>query len=247
MAKIFGDQETTASLAQHLAGTVNQTFSTMKRGQFQKPPSSDIHWPVVREFLVDQLELPASLIDQVHEGGLIYSDRQKNCVFSSDQDSGAFIVNSRGKPFSRCLGDDSGLYVLPGSDKDVYITDSPVEALSLKAMHPESTIIATGSQLDGDKLRPHMKGRARILLAYGRDKMSEEYERFLTQEYPQAKRLLPERERNWNEEWKRQRKEKERAKERGQEQILSLESNHLKTNSVEMGNETFKPTAGMGR
>jgi len=243
MAKVFSDQEITASLAHHLAGTVNQTFSTMMRGHFQMPPSSDIHWPEVRDFLLDQLQLPAPLIDKAHENGLIYSDRRKNCVFSSDQDSGALIVNFRCKPFARSLGDDSALYVLPGSDKALYITDSPVEALSLKAMHPESTVIAIGSELDRDKLKPHLEGRARIFLAHGRDKMSEEYARFFTQDYPQANRLLPERELNWNEEWKRQRKEKERAP----EQILSLESNHLKASSVEIGNETFKPTAGMGR
>ena len=80
-----------------------------------------------------------------------------------------------------------------------------------------------------------------IFPAQGRDKMSAEYDRFLTQDYPpQTKRLLPERERDWNEEWQLHRKEKERA----QEQILSLESTRLTASSVNMGNETFNQVAG---
>jgi len=67
------------------------------------------------------------------------------------------------------LGDDSGFYVLPGSDKAVYITDSPMEVSSMKVAGPGSIILAIGGQLGMDKLKPYLEGRERIFLASGRD------------------------------------------------------------------------------
>jgi hypothetical protein len=217
---------------------VNQEFSIIKQGQFQKPPSSEIHWPLVREYLVDQMQLPADLVDKSHEDGLIYSDNRRNCVFLRDQDSGAFIINTKGQPFTRTLGDDGNPVVLPGSDKAVYITDSPMEALSLKTMHPESTILAIGELPDKNKLKPYLEDRARIFLAQGKDKEGTENARFLPEKCTQAERLLPARGQTWNEEMRLQRIEREQA----QEQILSVESIN-KTNSVKIGNEILRPVA----
>jgi hypothetical protein len=114
-----------------------------------------------------------------------------------------------------------------------------MEALSLKAIHPESTILVTGGQLDKDKLKPYLEGRERIFLALGQDKEGTEYARFLPEKCTQVERLLPVRGQNWNEEMRLQRNEKEQA----QEQILSLESIKHTANSVETGNEIFKPVA----
>jgi hypothetical protein len=44
-----------------------------------------------------------------------------------ERDSGAFISNTKGKPFMRNLGHDDVPFALPGSDKAVYLTDTPME------------------------------------------------------------------------------------------------------------------------
>ena len=111
----------------------------------------------MRGYLLEQMRLPAAMIDQAHEDGLIYSDRRKNCVFLHDRNSAAFIINTQGKPFARNLGQDGNPFVLQGSDKTVYITGTPLEALSLKAIHPDSTILATGRFLHKDKLKPYLQ------------------------------------------------------------------------------------------
>ena len=125
---------------------------SMKRGQFQKSPASDNHWPMAREFFVERMKLPAAVIDQAHEDSLVYSDRRKNCVFFRERDSGAYVINTQGKPFTRSLGQDGGPFMLSGSVKAVYITNTPIEALSFKAIHPDSTIMATGGLMLKDKL-----------------------------------------------------------------------------------------------
>jgi hypothetical protein len=241
MAGIFSDQETTTSLVYYFTENANREFLAMKRGQFQKPPASDLHWPLVRDFLVEQLKLPEAMIDQAHEDGLIYSDSRKNCVFLRDQESGTFVLTTKGRPFARSLGQDGGPFVLPGSDKAVYITDTPADALALKAIHPESTILATEGFLPKEKMKPYLEGREKIFLALGRGKAGEEYVRNLAKNFPQAKRLLPERGQTWSEEWQLQREEKERAA------VLPLEPARPKASPVERADEPLKPAVGLGR
>jgi len=113
----------------------------------------------------------------------------------------------------------------------------------LKVIHTDSTILATGGVLLKDKLKPYLEGRTEIFLAQGRDKRCEEYARYLAQNFPQAKRLLPERGQTWNEEWRLHKEEKERT----QGQILSVESTRPKVISVEKADESLKPAADLGR
>jgi hypothetical protein len=149
---------------------------------------------------------------------LIYSDRRKNCVFLYDQERGALIVNFNGKPFTRSLGLGNDPYVLPGVDKTVYITDTPLEALNLKAMHPDSTILATGGItptggfMTKERLKPYLEGREKIFSAHGRNHMGEEYARYLARDFPQTQCLMPERGQNWSEERRLQTEKLEREK-----------------------------------
>jgi len=62
--------------------------------------------------------------------------------------------------------------MLSGSDKTVYITGTPLEALSLKAVHPDSTILATGRFLHKNKLKPYLQTGADIFLAQGRNNLT---------------------------------------------------------------------------
>jgi len=241
MSVFFNEQETTVSLAEYLAGTASREFTSITQGQYQKPPASDTHWPEVRKYLVEQMQFPADIIDQAHEDGLIYSDQRKNCVILRDQDNGAFIFNTTGKQFSRNLGQNDKPFVLLGSDKSIYITDTLMEALSLKAMHPESTILATQGLRHIKQVRPYLEGQAEIFLALSRDKLSEENARNLAHNFSLPKRLLPTLGQTWHEEWRLQREQKEREKN------LSVESTLHNTGTIEKVDESLKPASGMWR
>jgi hypothetical protein len=205
------------------------------------PPAPDNHWSAVREYLVERLQLPAAMIDQAHEGVLINSERLMIYVPHRVLDNEALINSSKAKLFSWNPGQAAGPCLLPGSDKSIYITDTAVEAFCLKAIHPDSAILAVEGLLNKDKLKPYLEGRTDIFLAQGRDKHSEAYSRYLAQKIPQAKRLLPERGQSWIEEWRLHKEEKERAK------VLSVESTIIKAGPVERADESLKPAAGMWR
>jgi hypothetical protein len=150
-------------------------------------------------------------VDKLHQDGLVYSDRRKDAVFPKTQDTGAFKIGLGPKTFTQNLGRDSGPYVLPGSDSAVYITDTPLEGLSLKLLHPDSTILATGGFLTLDKLKPYLDGKKEIFLTQTRDHRGQEYARLLAQIYPQAKLIQPERGQNWLECWQLQVAEQQRV------------------------------------
>ena len=90
-----------------------------------------------------------------------------------------------------------------------------------------------------DKLKPYLEGRTEIFLAQGRDKRCEEYARYLAQNFPQAKRLLPERGQTWNEEWRLHKEEKGK--------VLSVESTIFKAGLAPRADENHKPAAGLWR
>jgi hypothetical protein len=243
MVATFEEDEAIACLGQYLAGTAAKELITVKRGQFQKPPASDMNWMPVQGYLRDKLKLPGYLLAKAHETGMLYSDRRMNCVFLRDKDSGAFTFNINGRePFGRSLGSAEAPYLLPGSDNTVYITGSPLEALCLKALRPDSTILATGGIMSVDKLKPYLAGRE-IFLAQGRDKNSESYARYVAEWFSQAKRLPPTNGQTWMEEWLLHKEEKERAR----RQAISMESTRHKTSAVERADEALKPASGMWR
>ncbi|MCL2029805.1 MAG: hypothetical protein FWG97_05265, partial [Deltaproteobacteria bacterium] len=95
--------------------------------------------------------------------------------------------------------------------------------------------------LHKDKLKTYLQTGADIFLAQGREKLGEEYARYLAQHFPHAKRLVPEQGQSWHEEWLLQREEKERPK------LLFMESTRPKASQLERADESLKPAAGMWR
>ena len=164
------------------------------------PKPFELRWPNVREYLTDTLKLPKDLIDKLHNDGLIYSDRRSNCVFVRDQDSGVFKVGTGSTPFIQTLGKDGGPLVIPGTDNKAFITDSPLEALALKAMHPDSTIMATGEFIPTDKLNPYLGGHE-ITVAMKKTSNANIMARYILDAIPKAEYAPPKDGRDWNEAW----------------------------------------------
>jgi len=87
---------------------------------------------------------------------------------------------------------------MPGNDGKAFVTDSPLEALAIKAMQPDSTVMATNGFMKADKLKPYLNQKE-IYLAQGQDKISKEMGQYLKEYFPKAKRLQPGQSTSWNE------------------------------------------------
>lgn len=103
-------------------------------------------WPKLVEWLADTQKLPKKLIDWLHQLGLLYSDAAGNAVFKR-KNGGAFIQGV--KPFfQRDMGGAScGPLIIPGKALDCYVTKTPLSACVIKAIHPESAVLAFGNDL----------------------------------------------------------------------------------------------------
>ena len=148
------------------------------------PTPQPTTWERAKAYLVNVRKIPVSLVDRVHELGLIYSDERANLVFKRDSSTGCFKRGSYDPkdrpPFKQTLGRNALPFVINGKDGALYVTEGPIDALALKALHPTSTVIATGGNCPLERLKPYLdRATERIYLAHDRDEAGEQ----------QAKRL----------------------------------------------------------
>jgi len=198
LAEVFGDKDITGTLAAHLVATAPREATIIARQKFVMPKPCQRTWPGVLGYLTLKMKLPESFVEEAHNQGMIFSDQRGNCVFARDQDSGLFKIGTGDKPFNQSLGKDGEPFVMPGNDGKVFVTDSPLEALAIKAMQPNSTVLSTNGFMNADKLKPYLDQKE-IYLAQGQGKGSKEMGQYLKEYFPKAKRLQPGQSASWNE------------------------------------------------
>ncbi|UQZ88460.1 hypothetical protein C4J81_04265 [Deltaproteobacteria bacterium Smac51] len=198
LAEVFGDQDIAGSLAVHLAETAPREALKIVHQPFEMPKPCERTWPGVFGHLIYKMKLPQAFIEELHAKSMIFSDPRGNCVFARDKSSGVFKIGTGDKPFNQSLGKDGEPFVMPGTDNKVYVTDSLLEALSLKLLRPDSTVLATGGYMKVDKLKPYLEQRE-IFLAQSQDKIGQQMGRYLSEFYPTAKRIKPGQSQSWNE------------------------------------------------
>ena len=198
LAEVFGDKDIAGTLAAHLVETAPREVKAIASRKFEMPKPCQRTWPVVFGYLTMKLKLPEPFVDQAHGQGLVFSDPCGNCVFARDQDSGVFKIGAGDKPFRQSLGKGGEPFVMSGSDGKVFVADSPLEALALKAMQPDSTVLATNGFMSAEKLKPYLEHKE-IYLAQGQNKTGQEMARYLREYFPIAKRLQPGQSASWNE------------------------------------------------
>lgn len=119
----------------------------------------------MRTWLTEKRGLPPKLVERAHQMGLAYADRIGNAIFPR-QLGGAFVRGTGDKRFVRTIGRDCGAYVLPGKPDQCWLCESAVDALSIKAIHPDAHVIATGGNGVGAKLAatlvPHVASVVRL-------------------------------------------------------------------------------------
>ena len=183
MAEVFGDKDIAGTLAVHLVEAAPREAKIITRQKFEMPKPCERTWPGVLGYLTMKLKLPTALVEDAHNQGLIFSDPRGNCVFARNQDSGVFKVGTGDKPFKQSLGKDGEPFVMTGTDHRAYVTDSPIEALALKAMHPDSTILATGGFIAASKLKPYLESRE-VIIAANKNGKSQMVAKYLFEAFP---------------------------------------------------------------
>ncbi|MDL2226479.1 hypothetical protein LJB86_02345, partial [Deltaproteobacteria bacterium OttesenSCG-928-M10] len=178
--------------------TAPQQVTRISRQKYQMPEPNRRTWPDVRNHLIRKLKFQPDFIDQAHENGLIFSDQRSNIVFPRADNSGVFKIGAGDKPFNQSLGKDGGPFVMPGTNNKAYIVESPMEALNLKAMTPDSTIIATNGFMQPDKLKPYLDQKE-VLITQGQSATSGEMVRYLCAHLPNATRVQPKLGKTWHE------------------------------------------------
>ncbi len=119
-----------------------------ERPAFRAPTPDEGRWPQVRNYLVEQRQLPVGLVNDLHERGAIYADHRSNAVFIREGADGQAVgVSLRGTmPGSDFKGlalgsrRDEGHFSFtigkpePYAAPQVYITESPIDAVSWAAL-----------------------------------------------------------------------------------------------------------------
>jgi len=149
-----GPELAIAAAAQHGARErMAQAQEIVERGErapFMQPQADEDRWPRVRAYLVEQRQLSAGLVDELHARGTIYADSRSNAVFlRTNEDGQAVGASLRGTlPGSEFQGlaygsrRDEGhfSYSLTIGTPERYsapqyhITESPIDALSRAAL-----------------------------------------------------------------------------------------------------------------
>jgi len=119
-----------------------------ERPTFRAPTSDEGRWSQVRNYLVEQRQVPATLVDDLHERGTIYADHRANAVFiRQDADGLAVGASLRGTaPGSEFKGlalgsrREEGHFAFtvgqpaPYMAPQYHIVESPIDALSRAAL-----------------------------------------------------------------------------------------------------------------
>ncbi len=119
-----------------------------ERPAFRAPTPDEGRWAQVRNYLVEQRQLPAALVDELHARGTIYADsRSIAVIIRQDADGQATGASLRGTaPGSEFKGlalgsrRDEGHFSFtvgapaPYMAPQIYLTESPIDAISRAAL-----------------------------------------------------------------------------------------------------------------
>lgn len=174
LAEHFNPESVAVDMGRKTALEGAPVVSKLKQEPLPTPEPVLSNWPRARRYLEDVRKIPGKLIDWASKRGLIFADEWANLVFIRDG-GGCFKRGSydpKDRPaFKQTLGRDAGPMVLPGTDGRVFVTEGPIDAFTLKAINPASTVLATGGSCPLERLKPYLDRYAteRIFLAHDND------------------------------------------------------------------------------
>jgi Plasmid recombination enzyme/Protein of unknown function (DUF3991) len=211
----FGESDTLRAVTHHARTEAENIIATEKPKQFVAPVKDDSRWGDVRSYLVEKRKLPAALIDNLHNAGLIYSDEKQNAIFlmrslPDGEITGALIRGTYG--FNNTFhGVAAGsklnkgwFHFTTGSEPDSKITravlvKSPIETLSIAVLDHSLLHKTIYIAVDSPRCMPieFLSYFKEVVAAYDNDGVGEEIAGAVLKVLPQVTRLKP-KARDWN-------------------------------------------------
>jgi len=190
------------------------------------PKTASPNWGQVHTYLTQDRQIPADIVSQAFQQGIVFADERSNAVFTMQQlrqDSltgetsdtlraGAitgYALRGTGgdyKHISKGSSKSDGWFLFQsGQDAQrIVITESPIEALSLAAMeHNDHTLYLAlngNSPLPVEQLQHHIDQGGEVLTAFNNDAAGMNLSARVLEQIPEASTLYPESDFNdWNE------------------------------------------------
>lgn len=190
------------------------------------PAANEHRWNAVREYLVETRQLPAILVDRLHERELVYADDHQNAVFVRHGLKGNTWTRGEvtGASLRGTWGEGNRYHGLaPGSIRDqgwfwlgtghgpvqrVFLTESPIDAMSLAVLdkgrqaQPGVTIYLSTDGSGGvpiEALKPVIQEGGRVFAAFDADQAGTLMAWRVAEQVPGVERLMPKHGKDWNE------------------------------------------------
>ena len=206
--------------------------STYQHSEEQEPrslemPAANEHrWNATREYLVETRKLPKTLVDRLHERGLVYADDHQNAVFVRHcLPENRWVRGAvTGASLRGTWGEDNHYHGLaPGSVRvqgwfwigagsgpvqRVLLAESPIDAMSLSVLDrerrtPSGVTIYLSTDGTGGvpiaALQPVIEQGGRVMAAFDADAAGALMAWRVAEQLPGIERLMPRQGKDWNE------------------------------------------------
>lgn len=200
-----------APVLQTMTRQIEQVVAEKPRQPFVAPEPQEENWQPVKAYLTRSRKIPTTVVDELHQQGLVYADQSQNAVFLrrswEGEVVGASLRGTAGKHNSfkglaygtrRSQG---WFYVesqQPGPVQQVVLVESAIDALSYRVLHPaQAKTLYLSTDGAGYVPLEQLKQVPKVVIAFDQDQTGEEMAQRLMQDLPQASRHAP-TEKDWN-------------------------------------------------
>lgn len=177
--------------------------------EFVPPGIEESNWSSVKEYLTRKRLLPSSLIDKLHDSGLIYADSKQNAVFlrrSLDEEKiitgaslrGTVGANNTFKGLAKGTKRSEGWFYFERGEqsedsiKRVVLVESPIDAMSLAVMERTNSKKTLYLSADGaGRLPLEFLQEVEVAIAFDNDEAGEEMATRVKSKLPKAIRKIP--------------------------------------------------------
>lgn len=167
----------------------------------EKVEPSLAKWPQVRSYLVEKRKIPEQLVDLAYASGKVFADTRGNVVFAREDDSGYFKRSSVSN-FKQTIGQGGKPFYIKGSDGKLFVTEAPIDALTIKALNPSSAVIATGGNATPlENIRSHVDKAKTVYLAFDNDAAGTKFIESMLKTFPNSQfedHIPPIGNKDWN-------------------------------------------------
>lgn len=180
--------------------SLGQPASEVAAPVWRLPPPDVQHWPCVERYLIQDRQLPGSLLAPLVRSGRLYADARANVVFLlGDTPATAVGAELRGTTLQSWRG------MAPGSRKDrgffsvsvpspqaIVLCESAIDALSCHVLYPTHRCVSTsGARPDPAWLEPLLSLGLPVFCGFDADPTGDLMAQRLIELHPSVRRLRP--------------------------------------------------------